>query len=206
MLIRGAGPVKLTLNNCVHLGPGPLIDSVSSAGKALEMMELTLSQVTVYGAGTVAHSFPHAIDTVLPIGVTSQGCFLVPQSAEQPVLQVRYESQPGTLMPKVSWSGSATVTPADATLLEVWRGPDALPWRAVGLAAWKAYWGQRPTGVLGARIDFAAEPVLDLALVPRLRTDAGSSTDPGADSALIHAPPPVVLEQLPLMIKRLALE
>jgi hypothetical protein len=122
------------------------------------------------------------------------------------VLEVRYESQPSTLMPKVSWSGSATLAPADATLLEVRRGPDAPPWRAVGLAAWKAYWGSRPTGLLGVRVDFAAEPVLDPMRVPRLQIEPATASPLGADPALLHAPPAVALEQLPLLIQRLAAE
>jgi serine/threonine-protein kinase len=195
----GNGGSQLTFDNCLHLGTGPLVGSASGMAKPFEGADVTLSHVTVYGAGVMEHSFPHPFDDVVPLRIVARDCYLVPRTREQPVLAVRYAAQPAMLMPKVSWSGSGTVCPADATLLEVTRGPDATPWRASDVAAWQKYWGTHSTGILGARIPFATGSPSNPTVVP---APTGFSKL-GADSSRLSYPPAVALDQLPLLIERL---
>jgi hypothetical protein len=166
-----------------------------------EGLDVGLSQVTVFGATVVEHSFPHPLDDVVPLRIVARDCFLVPHDRKQPVLAVRYAVQPAMLMPKVSWSGAATVCPADATLLEVTRGPVASPWRATDVAAWQKYWGSHSSGVLGARLPFATAPINVPDEVPS--PTVTGLTKLGADISQLCYPPSVALDQLPLMIERL---
>jgi serine/threonine-protein kinase len=197
----GNGGSQLTFDNCLHLGPGPLVGSASGNGKPFEGADVTLSHVTVYGASTVEHSFPHPIDDAVPLRIVARDSYLVPRTREQPVLAVSYAAQPAMLMPKVSWSGSGTVCPADATLLEVTRGPDASPWRATDVSAWQKYWGTHATGLLGARLPFAAVSPATPNDVPT--TTVTGLAKLGADCSRLWYPPPVALDQLPLLIERL---
>jgi hypothetical protein len=105
------------------------------------------------------------------------------------------------LMPKVSWSGSSTLCPADATMLEVSHGPDAAPWRASDVAAWQKYWGTHATGLIGARLSFAGTPPFNLSDIRSPQRTGQLSL--GADIAELCYPLPVALEQLPLLIERL---
>jgi hypothetical protein len=201
VMVSSKAASQLILDNCLHLGPGPLVHSTSSAGQPFEALDVNLSRVTVYGACTLVHSFPHPVDDVLPLRIVAQRSFLVPRDREQPILAVAYASQPGMLMPKVSWSGSGTVCPADATLLDVSRGPDASPWRATDIAAWNAYWGTHATGLIGVRMAFANRAVSNPAELPRprLESDFAAGIEPGE----LCFPSPVALEQLPLLVERL---
>lgn len=197
----GNGGSQLTFDNCLHLGAGPLLRSASGVGKPFEGADVTLSHVTVYGASAVEHSFPHPLDDLVPLRIVARDSYLVPRNREQPVLAVSYAAQPAMLMPKVSWSGSGTVCPAEATLLEVTRGPDSSPWRAADIAAWQKYWGTHSTGLLGARLPFAAAPPAVPGDVPTPTVTGLSKV--GADCSQLWYPPPVTLEQLPVLIERL---
>jgi hypothetical protein len=195
----GDGAMRLVLENSVHRGAGELVRSTSTPGAAFDSIELHFTRVTVAGSGLVRHRFPHPIDGALPLRIIAEDCLIVPRDRDQPILSVAYAAQPVTLMPKVSWSGSSTICPADATTLAVDRGPEASPWRAADVAAWNAYWGAHPTGLIGAPLDFASAPD-DIASTASL---SANSTAGGADQTQLALPPRVALEQLPLLMKRL---
>ncbi len=193
-----AGGSLVNFENCVHHGPGPLIVSASARGRPFEAFELTLSDVTVFGASTLVHEFPHPLDDAVPLRVSARRSLLVPRDREQPIVEIRYAAQPGTLMPKVSWSGSDSVCPADATTVQVRRGPSAAPWRAADIAAWNAYWGSHATGLTGARIDFASGSDSS-----STRPSAPIASGAGANPETLLFPPDVAIEQLPVMLERL---
>ncbi len=195
----GDGAMRLVFENCVYRGSGALVRSASSAGAAFESIELHFTRVTVGGAGLVRHQFPHPLDDALPLRIVAEHCLIVPNDRDQPILAVQYAAQPVMLIPKVSWSGLSTICPADATTLQVDRGPDASPWRAADVAAWNAYWGSHPTGLVGAPLDFGGASH-DLSLPAGLPTHSAAV---GADHTQLALPPRVALEQLPLLMKRL---
>jgi serine/threonine-protein kinase len=201
IVLAGLGGAQIEIQNCLHLGRGPLIRSTSGPARPFETLELALSRVTVYGASTAEHKFPHPLDDAAPLRVIAREGLLIPSDRDQPLLAVQYAVQPTMLMPKVSWSGSNTLCPADATMLQVKHGSDALPWRASDVAAWHKYWGSHTTGLIGARLDFAGAPPFNLPDIrsPR-RTDQLAL---GADMTQLCYPLPVALEQLPLLIERL---
>jgi hypothetical protein len=200
--VAGTTALRVALDNCTHLGPGPLISSQSERGEAFESVDIELSRVTVYAAGTLVQSFAHPVDEMVPIRIRADQCLLVPRHREQPILTVRYAAPHGLLMPKVTWSGAETVCPADATMLEVTRGADATPWRAPDVAAWKAYWGAHDSGVLGVRAGFAGTAPAVPTDVPRVIAE--NRSPPGCDSEALSYPLPITLEQLPLLLERLA--
>ncbi len=191
---------RISLENSVHMGSGPLIRSTSGVGKSFESLDVSLSRVTVYGAGAMEHSFPHPLDDMVPLRVDAQNSFLISRDQQQPIFTVRYAAQPAMLMPKVSWSGSGTVCPADATVLNVIRGPDATPWRATGIAAWEKYWGSHPTGLLGVRLAFASATPRFLNDIPKLESSRLAGV--GAVCSQNWYPLPVTMEQLPVLLGR----
>jgi serine/threonine protein kinase len=199
--VSSRGGAQIELQNCVHLGPGPLLRTASGPAQPFEALEVNATGVTVFGATTCEHSFPHPLDDAAALKIIVRESLLVPRDRNQPVLSVHYATKPTTLMPRVLWSGSSSICPADATVLEVSHGADASPWRASDVAAWQKYWGTRGTGLLGARLDFAASVPSSLSdiPVPRLRNQAA----PGANVAEMCYPLPIALEQLPLLLQRL---
>jgi hypothetical protein len=202
--VNGMAAVRLRLENCVHLGPGPLVSSASLPGRPFEAIELSVLSVTVFGASTITHAFGHPIDDMLPLSVVAENSLLVPQVREQPILAVRYAAPTATLMPKVSWSGSGSICPADATVLELTRSPDTAPVRLTDIAAWKAYWGPRQTGLVGLRLECPDTVLSNPTQVPRLRADG--QTAAGAELSQLRYPPAVTLEQLPILLMRLTAE
>jgi hypothetical protein len=193
--------VQIELQNCMHLGYGPLVRSTSGRSSPFESVDVTIMRTTVFGAGTCEHSFPHPLDGVAPLRISAKESLLIPHNREQPILSVQYAMQPPTLMPKVSWSGSNTICPADATVLEVQRSSDASVWRASDVAAWQKYWGTHTTGMIGARIDFPGSPPGVPSDIPAPRLADQSTV--GADTEQIWYPPPITLDQLPLLLQRL---
>jgi len=200
----GPSAAQLVVKDSFHFGPGPLISSTSSAGRPFEAIDVNLSRVTVFGASTAVHSFPHPLDDVLPLRILADHCLFVPHDREQPVLAIRFAAQPPMLMPKVSWSGSDTICPADATIVEVSRGREATPWRASDITAWNAYWGTHATGLLGARLNFANSQVNSPTNIPVAKSMVAASH--GADPLQMCYPSPVTIEQLPLLTERLRQE
>jgi hypothetical protein len=200
VVLTGNSGVRLSFDECMHLGPGPLVDSTSPRGRPFQSCDVSLSRVTVFGAGTIWHRFPHPLDDALALAVTARQSLLMPRDREQPVLAVRYAAQPGVLMPKVSWSGAETVCPSDALLLDVERGPDAAAWRAADVAAWNAYWGTHATGILGVRMPFA-DTANSSRVIPRPAVAANAPV--GADPSKLASPSDVSIENLPLLVERL---
>jgi serine/threonine protein kinase len=197
----GRGAAQIDLQHCMHLGYGPLIRSSSGPSRAFESIDIALSHSTVFGAAACEHSFPHPLDDAAPLRITAKDSLLIPHDRDQPMLAVEYAVQPSTLMPKVSWSGSSSVCPADATVLEVRRGSDASVWRASDVAAWQKYWGTHVTGLVGARLDFAGSPPGVPSDIPAPRLT--NQTTIGADTAQLCHPLPVTIEQLPVLLQRL---
>jgi hypothetical protein len=142
------------------------------------------------------------LDDAAPLRITAKDSLLIPHDRDQPLLAVEYAVQPSTLMPKVSWSGSSSVCPADATVLEVRRTSDASVWRASDVAAWQKYWGTHATGLVGARLDFAGSPAGVPSDIPAPRLT--NQTTLGADTAQLCHPLPVTIEQLPVLLQRLS--
>jgi hypothetical protein len=193
--------VRLSLIQCMHLGPGPLVRSASLvAGRALDAVDVSLAQVTVYGSTAIEHSFAHPADDMPPLRVATEACLVLPADRQQPVLEVRYAGQPNIPMPRVSWTGARTFCPSDACLLRVWPGPGELAWQLPGITAWNEYWKSRPTGVIGIPVPFASR-LEDPAEVPRPRPADGQPV--GADPSLLCYPPRISAEQLALFIARL---
>ena len=67
------------------------------------------------------------------------------------------------------------------------------------MVAWQAYWGNRPTGLLGAPLEFAG--TVSANQLPRL--GSGGRNTIGADPELLRYPQSITFEQLPLLIQRL---
>jgi serine/threonine protein kinase len=197
----GRGAAQIELQNCMHLGYGPLLRSSSGPARPFEALDVTLLRSTVFGAAACEHSFPHPLDDAAPLRITSKDSLLIPHDRDQPLLAVEYAVQPSTLMPKVVWSGSSSVCPADATVLEVRRTSDSSVWRASDVAAWQKYWGTHVTGLVGARLDFAGSPPGVPSDIPAPRLT--NQTTIGADTGQLCHPLPVTIEQLPVLLQRL---
>jgi hypothetical protein len=193
--------MELTLNNCIHLGPDALVQSLSGSGKPLDVLDVLLNHVTVYGSGTVDHTFPHVLDEAVPIRIRATNSYLVPQGRQQPLLSVRYQGQPSMLMPKVLWAGAKTLCPANATMIEVRRGPEQVPWYAGDFTAWRKYWGTHSTGLLGAPIP-CASTIPDNPL-QGLKPPGTEHTNLGAEPQRLFVPVNLDQEQLELLMERL---
>jgi hypothetical protein len=149
----------------------------------------------------VEHTFPHPLDESAPLRIVARDSLLVPRDRDQPLLTVHYTARPSMLMPKVSWSGSSTLCPGDATVLEVRHSRESAPWRTPDVAAWQKYWGTHATGLIGGRLEFAGSPPFDISEIRSPRQSDQLSI--GANLSELCYPLPIVLDQLPLLLERL---
>lgn len=195
--VSRVGPYKVAFDNCTHVGPGPLIETSTSPGRALDAIDVSLTHVSVRGAPVLHHVMPDPYDRMLPLQVIARQSLLVPLTREQPLLRVTYQGRlPPAAMPRVTWSGETTLCPADAVVVEVHHADAAnRPWIIRGVAQWERYWDSRSTGLRGAPIPFESAAPPDS---PILR-QAGAI---GADATKHLAPLPITLDQLPQLLER----